>query len=144
MPSFEKILTNTPIGNIKDPPPFPVGSYICVTSDAGTWGESRVKKTKQIAWRAKILQPHSDVDQQKLMEWKDETGESVSGQEIYPTFYSDSRVAEFLRALGFEESVPGPEAIANSAGRQFVATFRHEPSMDGKRIVATISGYAAV
>src|SRR5260370_1354130 len=95
MPSFDKILTNTPIGDIKDPPPFPVGSYLSVTSDAGTWGKSRQKQTKQIQWKAKILQPRDDVDSQKLMEWKDATGESVSGQEFYPTFWEDVRAAKF-------------------------------------------------
>jgi len=144
MASFEKILSNTPLSDIKPLPAFPVGSYICVTADAGTWGESRQKKTKQIMWKAKVLQPRDDVDKQKLMEWKDDTGESVSGQEFYPTFWSDFYLKEFLIALGFPDSISGPEAIANSAGRQFVVTFRHEPSQDGKRIVRTISGYAAV
>lgn len=141
MPSFEKILSNTPIGDIKDPPPFPPGTYLCVTTDSGAWGESARKKTKQYQWKAKILQPKEDVSQEKLMQWKDETSESVSGQEVFPTFYSDARLAEFLRALGFGDDVPGPVALAQSAGKQFLLEGRHEPSQDGKKMVFAIAGY---
>jgi hypothetical protein len=144
MPSFEKILSDTPIGDIKPNPPYPVGTYLAVTTNSGEWGESRQKRTKQLQWRFKLLQPRPDVDQEKLMEWKDATGETVAGQEDYITFYDDSRAAKFLRDLGFDETVKGPEAIARSGGRQFLVKYRHIPSQNGQFMVRDIAESAAV
>jgi len=141
---FEKILSSTPLSDIKAPPPFPVGTYLAATEGLGEWGESRQKKTKQIQFKCKVLSPQSDVDQQKLMEWRDETGETVMGQEFYATFWDDVRLKGFLIALGFSDSITGSEALAQAAGRQFLVVFRHVPSQDGKRIVHEVAEYKAV
>lgn len=139
MPSFEKILSATSIGDIKPPPPKPVGTYLAVTLNSGEWGESTKKRTKQLQWKFKLLQPRDDVDQEKLMEWRDETGESVVGQEDVITVYTDLQAKVFLKALGFDDDVSGGEAIAESCNRQFLVKYKHEPSQDGKFMVARVA-----
>jgi hypothetical protein len=144
MASFADIL-NRPVSEVKAPPPFPVGSYLAVVDGQGEWGESRNARTKQIQFKAKLLQPQEDVDTEKLMEWKDATGDNVIGQQVYLTFYDPQpwRLADFLKHLGLED-MPVMEAIANAPGRQFLVTLRHRPSMDGQMIQHEVASTAAI
>lgn len=144
MPSFADIHGKKP-EDIKAPPAFPFGHYIATVDGQPQHGQSSRARTKQIQFKAKLLQPLEDVDKDKLMAWKDDTGDSVMGQHVYLTFYDPQpwRLAEFLKNLGLG-NVPFPECLAETPGRQFVVEIGHAPSMDGTRIIHEVRGTSAL
>lgn len=144
MPSFADI-ANKPVSEIKAPPALPVGMYLAMVDGPGEWGESRVAKTKQIQFKAKLLAPQPDVDQEKLMEWADATGEPVVGQVVYLVFYDPQphRLTQFLTHLGLGDLIL-MEAINQAPGKQFYVTLRHEPTQDGTAIRHVVASTQAV
>jgi hypothetical protein len=145
MPSFEDILNKT-TSDVTAPPPYPAGTYLAVTEGVPVWGKSSVQQTKQIQFKAKLLQAMPDVNQEKLSEWAEQTGSPLIGsQSVYLTYYDPQphRLTEFLSHLGLG-SLTVREAIEESPGRQFIVTIRHRPSQDGTRIMAEVGGTASV
>jgi hypothetical protein len=144
MPSFADVM-NQKASEIKAPPPYPAGHYLAVTEGQPVWGKSSQQQTKQIQFKAKLLQSMPDVDADKLSDWRNQTGDSVMGQSVYLTFYDPQpwRLTEFLTNLGLGE-LPVSEALAEAPGRQFIVEIRHRPSQDGTRIQAEVGGTAAV
>ncbi len=139
MPSFADVL-NTKVSDIKAAPPWPVGTYLMVIEGMPEYIDNNAKTKKGLAHKAKILQIMQDVDQDKVVDWQDETKEKLTGQTLYGpasgiTFWEPnlSYLTTFYTNIGLGELALSM-AISESPGRQFLAVVRHRPSQDGKRM----------
>ncbi len=139
MPSFADAL-DTKVSDIKAAPPWPIGTYLMVIEGMPEYIDNNAKTKKGLAHKGKILQIMQDVEQDKVMEWQDETKEKLTGQILYGpasglTFWEPNLtyLTAFYTNIGLGELALGM-AISESPGRQFLAVVRHRPSQDGKRM----------
>lgn len=142
--NFADILSATPT-TIETPKPLPVGEYIWLVTGQPKFDKSQKKGTPYVEFSCTCQQAMDSVDQAALAEAK-----GCQGKTRRLTFYTTDdaiyRLDEFLfKHLGFElGTMSRKEAIAQSAGRTFVGTIRHQPSDDGTRLYDNISNTAAL
>lgn len=151
MPTFADIAAR-PYEEVKRPPAFPVGTYLCVTEGLPEDGVSREKKTPFKRFKCKIIKPHKDVDPKDLAAWEQASADHIDGKYLYPTFYepnltmmgSNESFADWFAHLKMPKGMVMSQAFSESMGRQHLITLKHAPSQDGKSIVNEIVSTAAV
>lgn len=148
--NFDAILGKKP-EDIHPPLVLPVGSYLAVINGQFVLGESSAKKTPQVDFPSKIIQPMNDVDQTALSA----VVGGVQGKELrgrmstrfYLTEDALFMVDEFLtNVLGIEkEGRTLKERFSEALGKQFVVTVRHNTTSNPgqeARVFAEPAGYA--
>jgi len=152
MATVQEILKAKPT-EVERPKALPVGTYHCMVKGHPEQGESTQKKTPFVRFMLQPMAIGGDVDQQALTEAltkKDGSEASLTDKTIRATYYitPDSiwRLQAFLEHLGFE--LDGKQSmeqmIAESNGRQCLATLKHTLSDDGNSTFAELASTAAV
>jgi hypothetical protein len=146
MPNFGAVL-DTPASDIKPPPPFPAGPYLCVVQGLPKYDVSSKQKTEFAQYTLQPLQ----VMEAEMQEGVDAIG-GLTDKTINATFYLTEkaiwRLKEFLVNCIGEDEVNGAGTLRESmeavTGSQVIAYMKHEASDDGKRTFAKFSGSAPV
>lgn len=148
--NFEDILKR-PSGEIKAPPPLPVGTYHCMVVGPPAAEESSQKKTPCRTYTLKILAPGPDVDQQQLATIEGGViGRELKGQGVGTAFWITEDAAHIYKSwltdtLGIDDGGGTKnlmELEAEAPGKQLMAKIAHQLSPDGKRIFIKIVDYA--
>lgn len=143
MSSFEDI-ANQDLDDIRDVPPLPVGTYLCMVLGHHEIVKSS-KMTEGMEWKLKFLSAREDVDSYALNEHAEALGKSLSDEEmkftIWDSPYAKQAVRDFLRdTLGLSGAVK--ECLAQVPGQHLLVNITHRPSQDGKRLMANINSTA--
>ncbi len=147
-PNFASVL-DMPMDSIEKPKPLPAGSYICVIAGLPTFGESTKKKTKfaEFTYNVVGLGPDFEGDEEKQAAIEEMGG--FQGKTIRDTYYltpdAAYRLKEMLTNAGVEtEGRTMNECIADSPNQQLLVNIKHEPSQDGTKVYANVSGTAPI
>lgn len=146
MANFEDIL-NKPASDVKPPPAYPIGTYLCLVDGPPLREESSQKKTPCRTYRFKIMSPMPDVNATEAAE-QQIVGKMIQGQGAGTAFYITEdalwRYKEFLSdCLGIEEGTKSiREMEAEAPGRQVLVKLIHQMSQDGKRNYHKVDGFA--
>lgn len=132
MKSFEDI-GDMPLGEIKPPPLIPRGSYLVGITKTPEKITSSQKQTPGWSFHIKFYQPRPDVDMTSLQSVLAEREMSITDFEMDDIFYITDNSAFMLKdflinALGFPENVSMNRAVAESSGKQYIATIVYKPT----------------
>ena len=153
-PNFGAIL-DRPSGEIKRPPPLPVGTYVWLIKGLPRMDKSARKQTEFVEFNCVPVEPQDDVDEEDL-----EAVGGIAGLSEKPhslTFYltdkSAYRLVEFMvNDLQIDNKPdengvgqkPSREMLSETNGCQFLGTIKHTPSEDGKAVYSNIVSTAPV
>lgn len=151
MTTVQDILKAKPT-EVERPKPLAVGTYQCMVKGHPEQGESTQKKTPFVRFLLQPMAVGDDVDKELLTEAltkKDGTVTALSDKTIRATYYITPdaiwRLQAFLEHLGFE--LDGKQSmeqmIAESNGRQCLATLKHTMNDDGS-VFAELASTARV
>jgi hypothetical protein len=134
--TFSSIL-DRPSGEIKRPPPMPVGTYVWTIKGLPRLDKSTQKQTEFAEFTAVPVASLDDVDQEALAEIG-----GLAGKQTTLTFYltekSAYRLTEFMvDDLGIdseEGKKPVRAMLDETPNHQFLGHVKHTPSKDGKGV----------
>lgn len=135
---------NRSADSFKEPPLYPVGSYL-FTVMKREFGTSDRKKTPFVEFHLSPKKPYDDVDQVALAQI-DNFGQKALSTTFYLTEGATYRLGNFLRCAGVDTSQPLQAAIDDAIGKDVVGIVSHEVTVDrGKtRTFVRIEEFAAV
>lgn len=140
---FESIL-DRPSSSIEKPKPLPVGSYKCMIVGQPREDKSSQKQTPYVEFSLKPLEAMEDVDEYALAEVlgdKALTDLVISGPptRFYTTESAMWRLVQFLdHAQAGDEDMSTRQRLAESANKEVVVNFKHDPSQDGESVFLKI------
>jgi hypothetical protein len=141
MITFEEI-GNMSITDIPDPPLLPIGTYLVVIT---AQPEVRDAATGNKGWKFPLcfLQARDDVDMQDLATALAASQSKLTDVKIDDTFWVTEKSAYLLRnffmnVLGFTSGTIN-QCVAESYGKQYLATLRHTMRRDGTGLIAEIT-----
>lgn len=145
-PNFTSAL-DKPLGDIEKPKPFPIGTYIGITTGLPKFREvgKGDEKFKVVDFMLKLISPYKDVDTDTLAAYGDLSNARPLQKSIfYGTPEGEYELQQFLTVhLGMDATMTPREAIAQSMGKQCLVSVKHEPyekngQMEiGSRVAAT-------
>ena len=153
--SFRKLL-DMPLNEL-EPQPLPPGTYLCIVDGqpyfekAGEEDEIDCEddETLYVVFTFRPLRVENDVDQGQLREVLN--GEMLSDREItYRMFVDQSnqfkgRINKFLvDDLGIDSTLRLKEALPEAMGKEVYVKLMHQPSKDGRRLLAIVASTAKV
>lgn len=151
--SFDAIL-NKPAGEIKRPPPLPVGTYtLQLTGKPNFMDMSKSGKQDYVDLPCKVVAIGDNVSAEDRASFPG--GEAAilghepkarSGLRFYLSENSAWILVEFLRdALGIDvESMALKQAIFEAPGHMVLADCQQEPTQDGKGMTSQFRNFARV
>jgi len=151
MATVAEILKAKPT-EVSRPKPLPTGTYHCMVKGHPEQGESNQKKTPFVRFMLQPMAIGDDVDEDALKIALTRADGSVVGlqdQTIRATYYLTSnavwRLEQYLEHLGFELDGKSSleQMIAESNGRQCLATLKHTMNDDGS-VFAELASTAKV
>ena len=122
-PEFASVL-DTPDEEIKEPQPFPVGSYVCLVKGLPEYDKSSQRQTPFARFNLQPLQAMDDVDQQALADMGGFGNRSIRAT-YYLTEDAAYRAKEFCDHCGVPSGGTLRHRLEQCQGQQVVVVLRH-------------------